>query len=84
MKTTISEMKNTLDGINDRLNTAKEKMNELKGKPTDLSKMKYTYKKMQKLNSTLSCRVNFKLPNTWITRVLKLRLGRGQEKYLKK
>ena len=31
MKTTISKMKNTLDGINDRIDIAKENISEIKG-----------------------------------------------------
>lgn len=68
MKTTMCEMKNILDEINDRLNTAKEKINELKGTTTEpIQNEIHTHtQKMQKLNTILSCRVNFKLPNTWI------------------
>lgn len=70
MKTTICEMKNTLNGVNGILDIAKEKIKELEGKAIKPIQNETYRKKMQKLNATLSCDSNFKLPNIWITGAL--------------
>lgn len=62
MKTTVSEMKNTLNGITSRIDTTEEKSGKFEGTGIEIIQTKQREKNFLKSSTHKLCK-NFKRPN---------------------